>query len=146
VRIYITSTHACKLQRIQRKFLSLCLRRFLNHLQYNHADVLDYLKFHTLIVRRRHPDALFLINVYNKSEFFPSLWKLPAFVYRHETSKILLYSVLSLNVAAVPLDAHRWLLPSAQIWYIREKACFAQRLNKLFTLITGAADAGGRAV
>ena len=46
-----------------------------NHLQYNYANVLGHLQFHTLCVRWRRLEALFLINVYNrhKSCYFPSV-------------------------------------------------------------------------
>jgi hypothetical protein len=51
--------NASKLEHIQRKFVSLCHRRFLSHLPYSDANVLKYLKFHTLSNRRCHLDALF---------------------------------------------------------------------------------------
>jgi hypothetical protein len=69
----ITSTDASKVERIQRKFVSLCHRRFFSHLPYSYANVLNYLKFHTLGDRRCHLDALFLLNVYNSSKFCPIL-------------------------------------------------------------------------
>jgi hypothetical protein len=69
----ISSTDASKLERIQRKFVSLCHRRLFSHLSYSYANVLNYLKFRTLSDRRWHLDALFLLNVYNGSKFCPTL-------------------------------------------------------------------------
>jgi hypothetical protein len=46
----IPSTDASKLQRIQRNFPSLCLCRFPISLQYKYVKVLNYLKFHTLML------------------------------------------------------------------------------------------------
>jgi hypothetical protein len=68
----ITSTDASKLERIQRKFVSLCHRRFFSHLPYSYV-ALNHLEFHTLSDRRCHLDALFLLNVYNGSKFCPTL-------------------------------------------------------------------------
>jgi hypothetical protein len=68
----ITSADASKLGRIQRKFVSLCHRRFFSHLPYSYANVLSYLKFHTLSDGRCHLDALFLLNVFSGSKFCPT--------------------------------------------------------------------------
>jgi hypothetical protein len=69
----ITSTDASKLERIQRKFVSLCHRRFFSHLPYSYTNVLNYLKFHTLHDHRCHCDILFLLNVFSGSKFCPTL-------------------------------------------------------------------------
>jgi hypothetical protein len=69
----ITSTVASQLERIQRKFVSLCHRRFFSHLTYSYANVLNHLKSHTLSDRRCHLDALFLLNVYNGLKICPTL-------------------------------------------------------------------------
>ena len=70
--IPFTSTDASKLERIQRKFVSLCHRRFFSHLPYSYV-ALNHLKLRTLSDRRCHLDALFLFNVYNGSIFCPIL-------------------------------------------------------------------------
>jgi hypothetical protein len=46
---------------------------FFSHLPYSYANVLNYLKFHTLSDRRCHLDALFLLNIYSGSKFCPTL-------------------------------------------------------------------------
>ena len=55
----ITATDAGKLDRIHRKFVSVCHRRFFSHFEYNYVNILNYLKFHILSVRRRHLAGLF---------------------------------------------------------------------------------------
>jgi hypothetical protein len=61
----IMSTDSSKLERIQRKFDALCYTRFLNGVcNYNYEDILLRLNLLTLQLRRRHLDALFLINVF----------------------------------------------------------------------------------
>jgi hypothetical protein len=61
----ITNTDSAKLERIQRKFVALCYTRFFNGVcDYKYEDVLLRLNFLTLHLRRRHLDALFLINVF----------------------------------------------------------------------------------
>jgi hypothetical protein len=61
----ITSTDSAKLERIQRKFVALCYTRFFNGVcDYKYEDILVKLNFLTLHSRRRHLDALFLINVF----------------------------------------------------------------------------------
>jgi hypothetical protein len=61
----ITSTDSTKLERIQRKFVALCHTRCFNGMcDYKYEDVLVRLNFLTLHLRRRHLDAIFLINVF----------------------------------------------------------------------------------
>ena len=48
-------------------------RRFSSHLDYSYDTVLNYLTLHILSVRRLHPDALFLTNIFNGSEYCPIL-------------------------------------------------------------------------
>jgi hypothetical protein len=61
----ITITDSSKLERIQRKFVALCYTRFFNGVcGYKYEDILVRLNFLTLHLRRRHLDALFLINVF----------------------------------------------------------------------------------
>jgi hypothetical protein len=60
-----TITDSSKLERIQRKFVALCYTRFFNGVcDYNYEDILVRLNFLTLHLRKRHLDALFLINVF----------------------------------------------------------------------------------
>jgi len=72
-------------------------------------------KFNTLRVRGRHLDALFLNNV--RTDRTPALpyWKLSGFVYRLETSEILLRFKLVLRVPPVLQDVHQLLTPSVYI-------------------------------
>jgi hypothetical protein len=60
----ITVTDSAKLERIQRKFAALCCTRFFNGVcDCKYEDILVRLNFSTLHLRRRHLDALFLINL-----------------------------------------------------------------------------------
>jgi hypothetical protein len=95
----ITSTDASKLQRIQRKFVSLCRRRFFSHLPYSYTNVLNYLKFHTLSDRRCHLDALFYLMFSVVQNFVLLFSKLSAFECRLEISEILNCFMLTLAVA-----------------------------------------------
>jgi hypothetical protein len=85
----ITSADASKLERIQRKFVSLCHRRLFSNLTYSYANVLNYLKFHTLSDRRCHLDALFYLMFTMIQNCALPFWKLSAFVGRMEISEIL---------------------------------------------------------
>jgi hypothetical protein len=58
----ITNTDSNKLERVQRKFAGLCHNRFFQDVDYHYSNILDKLNLQTLHVRRRHIDALFLIN------------------------------------------------------------------------------------
>jgi hypothetical protein len=69
----ITTTDASKLERVQRKFVALRFSRFFPPNSYNYAGALEYLKLHTLQVRRRYLDALFFIQVILGTKFCPSL-------------------------------------------------------------------------
>jgi hypothetical protein len=66
-------TDVSKLESIQRKFLALCQNRFFLQIHYSYVNVLKHLNFHILSSRRRHLDALFLVNVYTGFKFCPSL-------------------------------------------------------------------------
>jgi hypothetical protein len=70
---FITTTAANKLERIQQMFAALSYNRFLRHVYYSCAKVLDYLKLHTLPKRRHRLDVLFLIQVYRGFKYCPSL-------------------------------------------------------------------------
>jgi hypothetical protein len=86
----VTSTDASKLERIQRKFVFLCHRRFFSHLPYSYANVLNYLKFHTLSDRRCHLDAPLFYLIFTMVQTFAlPFCKLSAFVCRIEISEIL---------------------------------------------------------
>ena len=57
---FVTSSDACKLERVQLKFLYLChYAPFFRHLNYSYGKVFNYLKLHTLSARRRQLDVLF---------------------------------------------------------------------------------------
>ena len=62
----------CKLERIQRQFLSACHHRFSSHPDYSYSNVLKYLKLHALSARRRQLDVLSLTDVYRASEYCPT--------------------------------------------------------------------------
>jgi len=54
--------------------LQLSLRViFLSHALYNYVPALELLKLHTVQVTRHQFDALFLIHVFPKSKFYPSM-------------------------------------------------------------------------
>jgi hypothetical protein len=61
----LTASGPSKLVRVQRTFLALCYNRFCPQIYYSYENALEHLNFHTLCTRRRHLDALFLVNVYN---------------------------------------------------------------------------------
>ena len=69
----ITNTDSNKLERIQKKFASLCHYRFFYDTDYHYIDALDKLKLPTLHTRRRQIDALFLIRTFNGSLNCPSV-------------------------------------------------------------------------
>jgi hypothetical protein len=50
---------ASKLESIQLKLVSLCYHRFFSHLDYSYGNILNYLKLHDLISRRRYLEVLF---------------------------------------------------------------------------------------
>jgi hypothetical protein len=61
----VTITDSNKLERIQRKFAALYYNRFFQDTEYHYNNLLEKLNFLTLHKRRRHSDALFLINVFS---------------------------------------------------------------------------------
>jgi hypothetical protein len=67
----ITNTDSNKLERIRRKFAALVIIDFFK--DYHYINTLDKLNFQTLLVRRRHIDALLLINVFRGTKFCPSV-------------------------------------------------------------------------
>jgi hypothetical protein len=68
----IKNTDANKVERIQRQFAALCHNRFFQEVGYHYINILDKLNLQTLHVRRRHIDALFLINIFRGTKFCPS--------------------------------------------------------------------------
>jgi hypothetical protein len=70
----ITSTDSAKLERIQRKFAALCYIRFFSNASTSkYEDILVRLNFLPLHVRRRHLDAVFLINSFKGNITCPSI-------------------------------------------------------------------------
>jgi hypothetical protein len=61
----VTITDSSKLERVQRKFAALCLKIFFNDVEYHYGNVLGKLNLQTLHIRRRHFDAMFLIDVFS---------------------------------------------------------------------------------
>jgi hypothetical protein len=83
----ITNTYSSKLEHIQRKFAALCHSRFFQDVDYHYINILDKLNLHTLHVKRRHTDALFLINVFRGTKFCPLDSKQSACVFLLGTSE-----------------------------------------------------------
>jgi hypothetical protein len=70
----LTTTDSNKLERIQKKFATLCHNKgFKNHNSYDYNYVLDSLKLNALHERRRYFDILFTRNVHNGFITCPSL-------------------------------------------------------------------------
>jgi hypothetical protein len=68
----VTITDSNKLECIQRKFAALCHNRFLfPDVEYHYGNILEKLNLQTLHIRRRHFDALFLINVFSGTKHCP---------------------------------------------------------------------------
>jgi hypothetical protein len=61
---YVTITYSNKLEPVQRKFAALCHKRFFRDVKYHYDNILEKLNLQTLHIRRRHFNALFLINVF----------------------------------------------------------------------------------
>jgi hypothetical protein len=60
----ITSTDAKKLERIQKRFATLCFYRFFPGAHYCYSLALEELKLQTLHMKRHRLDALFLTQIY----------------------------------------------------------------------------------
>jgi hypothetical protein len=60
----VTITDSNKLEHLQRKFASLCYKRFFQDMEYRYDIILEKLNLQTLHIRRRHIDALFSINAF----------------------------------------------------------------------------------
>jgi hypothetical protein len=69
----VTATDANKLERLQRKFAALCHKRFFQDMEYHYDIILEKLNLQTLHIRRRHIDALFLINAFCGTKNCPSV-------------------------------------------------------------------------
>jgi hypothetical protein len=69
----VTITDSNKLERIQRQFAALCHNRLSQDVKYHYGNLSERLNLLTLHKRRRHFDALFLINVFSGTKCCPSL-------------------------------------------------------------------------
>ena len=70
----IALSDACKLERIQQKFILLFHHYFFCHLDYSCGNVWNYLKLHTLSARRRYLQVRFsLTDFFNDSKYCPTL-------------------------------------------------------------------------
>jgi hypothetical protein len=69
----VTATDSNKLERVQRKFAALCHKRFFRDMEYHYDIILEKLNLQTLHTRRRHIDALFLINAFCGTKNCPSV-------------------------------------------------------------------------
>jgi hypothetical protein len=56
-----------------KKIVALCQKRFFQDVEYRYDNMLEKLNLQTLHIRRRHFDALFLINVFSGSKHWPSV-------------------------------------------------------------------------
>jgi hypothetical protein len=85
----VTTTDSNKLEGVQRKFAALCHKRFLQDMEYHYDNILEKVNLPTLHMRRRHIDALFIINAFCA----PLSWKQSVFVFQHGTYVISPHSV-----------------------------------------------------
>jgi hypothetical protein len=70
----LSMTDSNKIEHIQRKFANLCYYRFFQaDILRSYNSILNSLNFRTLHSRRRHLDALFLINVFKGKINCPSI-------------------------------------------------------------------------
>jgi hypothetical protein len=71
----VTTTDSNELESMQRKFAALCYNRFFQDVEYycESTGILEKLNLLTLHNRRRHFDALFLINVISDVKYSPSV-------------------------------------------------------------------------
>jgi hypothetical protein len=84
------------LERMQSKFAALCHNRSFQDVDYHYINILGKLNLQTLHVRRRHIDALSLINFFRGTKFCPSV--LEAVGLRVPTRNIRKCSVLPATV------------------------------------------------
>jgi hypothetical protein len=61
----VTITDSNIFERVPRQFVALCHKRFLQDMEYYYDIKLEKLNLLTLHIRRRHFDALFLINAFS---------------------------------------------------------------------------------
>ena len=69
----VNYSDACKLERIQLKFVYLRRHRFFSRRDYSCGNVLSYLNYTTLSARKRYLMPPFLTDVLNGSEYCPTL-------------------------------------------------------------------------
>jgi hypothetical protein len=69
----VTITDSNKLERVQRKIAALCQKRFFSRCLISLWQYIGKLNLHTLHIKRRHFDALFLINVFSGTKHWPSV-------------------------------------------------------------------------
>jgi hypothetical protein len=104
----ITSTDANKVERIQKRFATLCFYRFFPGAHYFYSLALEELKLHALCMRRHRLDALFLTEVYCGVKFCLPFWKLLVSEFLLGISETLQCSMSALQVKIVPLlDAYQ---------------------------------------
>jgi hypothetical protein len=69
----VTITDSNKLECIRRKFGALCHSRVFQDVEYHYDSILEKLNLQTLHIRHCHFDALFLINVFSSTKYYPSV-------------------------------------------------------------------------
>jgi hypothetical protein len=106
----------CKLERIQRQFLSVCHHRFFSHPDYSYSNVLKYLKLHAVSARRRQLDVLSLTDVYRASEYCPTHFEAVGLRVTNQNFRDFSLFDFALNFGTVlPLDTLRQQMPSTVI-------------------------------
>jgi hypothetical protein len=70
-RSSVTITDSNKLEGVQRIFSTHCHKRFFQYVEYHYDNILEKLNLQTLHIRRRHIDALCLINIFSFTKHCP---------------------------------------------------------------------------
>jgi hypothetical protein len=96
----VTVTDSNKLERVQSKFAAVCHRRYFHDMEYHYVITLEKLNLQTLHIRRRHIDALFLINTFCGAKYCPSA--LETVGLRVSTRNIRNYNMFSCSVSHCP--------------------------------------------
>jgi hypothetical protein len=91
----ITSTDVNKLERIQQGFAALCFNRFFPQFHYCYPLALEEVKLRTLLMRRHRLDALFLIQVYLGSKFWPSVLEIAGLPVPARHIRLCMFNVCS---------------------------------------------------
>jgi hypothetical protein len=94
-----------KLERIKRKFAALWHNIFFEYMEYRYDKLLKRLYLLTLHNRRRHFDALFLINVFSGAKFCPSI--LETVGLQFPARKLIIFNLFTYSSSHCP--SARWI-------------------------------------